>query len=197
MSLDSLISLLSSATAVQRLYLSGYGLRNDGVKRLLAVPSLHKQLETLDLRYNDVAASGAAALSVFLRESCPSCRVLHLEGNQLQDDGVAALQVGPNLRELYLGQNRIGPVGARVLAANLYALQKLHLEGNRIGPEGAEYFIEALEKAQRETSPDRVVLEKLYVDNNGIGKDGSVRLGKALNSATIIGIGAFFQDGDE
>uniref|UniRef100_A0A7S1D2U6 Uncharacterized protein n=1 Tax=Cyclophora tenuis TaxID=216820 RepID=A0A7S1D2U6_CYCTE len=160
-----------------------------------------QQLQLLDLRYNDICGvQGAQALSTYLSQS--SLEILHLEGNELGDEGTEALcksttsmSSSLSLRELYLGQNKIGPIGGRALARSLPTLlsrvKKLYLDGNDIGTVGAKAFIDVLEEAMTDNEK---VLEKLYVDNNGIAKDEAIRLGAALNSATMIGSSAFYQE---
>ena len=210
------------------LYLGGNALSN-GLSRL--VPHVQRHPVTvLDLRYTDLTVADARALSRVLQESA-WLQKLYLEGNALGDEGIQALLVVSkkdddhhdtttgntiptnvcHLRELYLGQNDIGPTGALVLARavspiqsqqslssssssfvlHLPVLEKLYLEGNRMGNAGAQVFHKVLV-----TWPTTTVkcLQKLYVDNNGMDKQQAIALGAALNSATVIGEGGLFQD---
>jgi hypothetical protein len=66
-------------------------------------------------------------------------------------------------------------------------LEKLYLEGNFIQDAGADALKQALLAGGH-------VLDKLYVDNNGLSKEHAVSLGAAVNSATVIGDSAFFEN---
>ena len=98
-----------------------------------------------------------------------------------------------NIKELYLGANQIGSVGAKALAdgiTNNGHLEKLYLESNFIGEIGANAFKNVLLDQQ---SRQCKVLGKLYVDNNGIGKEAATSLGRALGSEGLID-GSLFDD---
>jgi hypothetical protein len=179
LSTDVLTAVLQASPAVQQLYLGGNALGNEGLATML--PYLPQPLQVLDLRYNDLEGS-SPALSALRSEK------LHLEGNPLGDAGPHALQL-KDCRELYLGQCQIGPAGAAALgrAFTGSCLQTVFLEGNKIGDRGAISLREALEQGSHS-------MEKLYVDNNGLSKEHAIALGSALNSATVIGDAAFFQD---
>jgi len=181
---------------LRNLHLAGFGVGQDlnaweVVVQLFQSMNIH----LLDLRYNDLGCNGASILCSYLQNPSCLCRILHLEGNALQDEGAKRLlpetsMVG--LQELYLGHNQIGPDGAFAIAEalpNLPQLTKLYMDGNEIGSSGASAFRMALE-----AMGEAKVLEKLYVDNNGVGKEEAIALGAALNSATVIGSGAFFSD---
>lgn len=88
-----------------------------------------------------------------------------------------------------MGQCQIGPQGAASLADKLAGsiLEKLYLEGNHIGDAGADTLRQALLRGKHK-------VEKLYVDNNGLSKENALALGAAVNSATVIGDAAFYQD---
>ena len=208
------------------LYLGGNALSH-GLSRL--VPHVQRHAVTvLDLRYTDLTVADASALSRVLQESV-WLQKLYLEGNALGDEGIQALLVLSkkdddhhdtttrntittnvcHLRELYLGQNDIGPTGALILARavspihsqqslsssscvlHLPVLEKLYLEGNRMGNAGAQAFHKVLVTWPKNTAK---CLQKLYVDNNGMDKQQAIALGAALNSATVIGEGGLFQD---
>ena len=183
---------------LRHLYLAGFGIGNDKdslLERLVKILPL--QLHILDLRYNDLGPKGALFLGKnYLTNTNCMCQILHLEGNALHDEGVQNLfhcgTTTSALQELYLGQNGIGSMGANCIAENLCYfrhLNKLYLDGNKIGSIGAKSFRMALE-----AMGEKKVLTSLYVDNNGIEKEEAIRLGKALNSATMIGTSAFFAD---
>jgi hypothetical protein len=219
---DTVHLLTAVAGTLTTVYLGGNGLGDDGAALLaswMASSSSSTTLTTLalvklDLRYNNITGQGMTALCQTGFPHCTKLAILHLEGNQIGDDGCAALAscmvlrrqrhhmddtttasttppttTSCRLEQLYLGANRIGPVGATHLAAMLRCecslLTKLYLEGNHIGGDGAAAFCQALEDTANNTS----VLQNLYVDNNDIGKEGSQRLTKALNNATVIRMG--------
>jgi Leucine-rich repeat (LRR) protein len=199
-----------ASTTLTTVYLGGNGLGNAGAALLaswmMAASTMSKlALVKLDLRYNDITGQGMTALCQTGFPHCPNLTILHLEGNRIGDDGCAALadcMRQPNnngdsttqpttpcrLEQLFLGANRIGPVGAAHLATVLNSssvgLTKLYLEGNHIGADGAAAVRRALEDTHHKST-----LRNLYVDNNDIGKEESQRLAKALNNATVISIG--------
>jgi len=182
-----LVNILKSVPSLLHFHLSGNGLRDNGIQ--LLSPCI-AQLQTLDLRYNDITSIGLGHLGEAL-ESKNTLHILHLEGNMVKDDGISTLTSSllsspyNYIKELYLGSNQIEAGGAQSLSKLISAnksLQKLHLEGNNIGPNGAEALATVLEEMEREER----VLEKLYVDNNNMGKEVAQRLAKALNSDSTI-----------
>lgn len=182
-----------STTKLQQLHLGGNALGDEGLRVLANVlPTL--SLDMVALRYNDIGPGGAAVLSELILGGC-SWNILYMEGNPLGDEGAKAMAKSlANLKEVYLGQTRIGIEGAKALATEVLSsesrLQKLYLEGNDLQDEGARAFWELLET---KTDPNQRKLERLYVDNNGIHKDNMLRLGKALNSITMVGVGLEYQ----
>ena len=93
----------------------------------------------------------AAQLAViFANGFAPRLKMLHLDGNQIGDEGCKALAVAlgkegaaPRLEELDLSHNRIGDEGLTALANALGKgaaprLEKLSLDFNNIGREGLE-----------------------------------------------------------
>jgi SM-20-related protein len=178
--------ILSQCTALQHLHMAGNALADSGIANL--VPLL-KSLTTVDFRYNNIT-SGESLAGMLQQDSC-RWKILHLEGNQLGSQSLVSLVTFGRLKEIYLGQNGIDSDGAVNLAHALltsYHLKKLHLEGNHIGNVGANTFSEVLEGMENKS------LEKLFCDNNGISKKESLRLGRALNSATCIGDGGLYQE---
>jgi Ran GTPase-activating protein (RanGAP) involved in mRNA processing and transport len=185
-------AVLGYLGAIESLHLSGNGLGDDGAKQIAAwlETTKPKHLIKLDLRYNDIGGVGMEALCCQGLQHT-NVAYWHMEGNNIGDDGCAALSKGlllPDfkLQELFLGANQIGPDGAIHLAAalknnNNSLLSKLYLEGNHIGHTGATAMAEALESLD-----GTATLKNLFMDNNNIGKEGSERLAKALNSATAI-----------
>lgn len=161
-----------------------------------------KSLKVLDLRYNDLGSHVIqkwASLSSSSFHFPQKLQVLHLEGNQLGDEGLISLlncfenqeekQKQNDLRELYLSHNSIGDRSIQVLASFLSSslfpsLTKISLDKNCIGGNGAKALLEVLPSTK---------MEKLNVDNNsGIPKELAIQLGKALKGVTTIADGAFF-----
>jgi hypothetical protein len=189
----SILALHNIVNNVECLYLGGNGLQDEGANAIATqFLSSAKRLSKLDLRYNDIQASGMQAVCSALASG--KVRHLYLEGNQIGNEGAAALakllvqQASNNsntpLQEIFLGANKIQADGAKVMAEALYRnkfLSKLYLEGNQIGWQGANAFSTVLEALQGDTG-----LQHLFVDNNDIGKEGSKRLAKALNTGTAI-----------
>lgn len=184
-----LMAVLDQVQAhIEHVYLGGNGLGVEGSMKLATswLASARKLL-TLDLRYNDIKGVGMEAICQALAST--QVQYLYVEGNQIGDSGamaVAALLKDPKspLEQLFMGANQILAPGAQALASTLYVnkkISKIYLEGNSIGLDGANYFSSALEDLKGDTG-----LKNLFVDNNNIGKEGSLRLAKALNSATVI-----------
>ena len=188
------VTLLSKDTksSVNELYLGGCGIGcrrgSQHLKEVLKL--LSTNLKTLDLRYNDLEGKDLVDLEPALSYAS-NLKILHLEGNYSKCEGAAAIgkvlsATKSNLKELYLGDNQIGSVGAKSLAAGLRnntTLDKLYLEGNSIGDEGAIALRDVLlDQSSRQCK----VLEHLYVDNNGLGKEAATTLGRAVNSETMI-----------
>jgi Leucine-rich repeat (LRR) protein len=190
--LTSALEECCTSTQLEKLYLGGNGLRDSGVQAICSCIQSQSRcpMKRLDLRYNDIGSSGAAAIAEILVKNANNLAYLYLEGNQIGDDGASALAVAIQdpklpLQELFLGGNQIGPFGASKLAQALAtntSLQKLYLEGNCIGPEGAVSFTSILNHMGTNTH-----LKHLYVDNNGIGKEETMNLARALNCDTVIG----------
>jgi uncharacterized protein (TIGR02996 family) len=133
---------------VQTLGLKECGISNgmdvrDLIEVLQSIP-----LQTLDLDYNPIGASGLAQL---LRgETLASASMVHLSACQLGDDGVDLLASSPalsRLETLSLARNDITDRGAQLLAESpcLTRLTSVGLEGNQITHQGAE----VLRRSQR------------------------------------------------
>ena len=145
----------------------------------------HSRLETLNLSETQTSGEGLIAMARAMCEgheevSCP-LRTLHLLGNRISDEAVAGL-VAPlaiaGLRELQLGRNAFGDVGAAALARGLThvdaaglldsPLRKLGLMGNAVGDAGACAFGEALAAS--------CPLESLNLGHNRVGARGVAAL---------------------
>ncbi len=225
-------TMMMTKMHLEKLYISGCGIscQRNGIDTLQTILRNIPNLTTLDLRYNDLEKSSPrrqnnhhgdeADINKSLKDLfCnylpqSNIQVLHLEGNNLgrgndDDDVIAALgnalsQPDIQIRELYLGSNKIQANGAKYIANGLklnHTVEKIYLEGNFIGDEGVEHFctllegkkqtkkkvIQEEEEEEEEGGNDHCteeenlnVLEKLWVENNGVGKDLMKRLGTAL-----------------
>ncbi|GCA61974.1 hypothetical protein KIPB_000309 [Kipferlia bialata] len=145
-----------------------------------ALPSL-KKLLTLDLDNNFIKGASAAALCEALT-SFSFAGQLCLQNNSIGDEGAVALAkrlVGdrPEITEIALASNKIGPVGMSALAGVLPTLTNLvsvDLGSNSIGPEGAAALIEVL--------PSLTKLRRIDLSSNDIGPDGVTSLCRAVSS---------------
>ena len=206
---DILVILPHIESTIECLYLGGNGLGVKGGKAIAASvlfqPETPSKLVKLDLRYNDIGSAGMEEISAALKNNTETnvLQYLYLEGNNIGDEGCAALSDflssqpasaednddGENsscctIQEIYLGANKISPLGAESIASVLRVnktISKIYLEGNALGAQGAAAFCNVLEELQGDTG-----LKHLYVDNNNIGKELSNRLAKALRSDTVI-----------
>lgn len=183
-------------TCVTGLYLGGCGIASrKGTGNLIKALGMLPNLNILDLRYNDFEGKDMVDLESSIA-SAATLEILHLEGNFIKCEGATAIGnvlKTSNIKELYLGANQIGSVGAKALAdgiTNNGHLEKLYLEGNFIGEIGANAFKDVLLDQQ---SRECKVLGKLYFDNNGIGKEAATSLGRALGSEGLID-GSLFGD---
>ena len=118
---------------------------NFGVMVLLDFPFV-SELETLDLRNNDLNDEAVIALSQ--SEKLKSLVSLDLSKNNISDAGAQALAGSKNferLKKLNLNFNRIGDEGARAIAESprLANLESLKLGQNKIGTEGARALNES------------------------------------------------------
>lgn len=190
--------------SIQKLYLSGCSIsyQRNGIQNLTSILQCCPNITTLDLRYNDLVKPNQSeadkeSLSSLFRDqlSHSNIEILHLEGNNINDDIVDAISDSLSnescvLKELYLGSNKIEADGARKLALGLECnrvLTKLYIEGNYIGDKGVEEFCMILEKSTKSGDESCIALEKLWVENNGVGKEMMERLGQALQSESTIG----------
>ncbi len=185
-------ALLQAKSPLNKLFLGGLGITDDDV--MILAPYLQSfvqySLDRLDLRYNQIGPNGMLHFYNIIFNSTKKNQnhltKLYMEGNRLGNDGIMTLakvlassSCSCQLKELYLGDNQIGPQGATMLANALSTnttVTKIYLEGNQIGPTGAMAFIDILETKQNTS------LQNLYVDNNNLGKEIATRLAKALNN---------------
>ena len=114
------------------LNLSGKKIGDEGVKRLITSGMLEK-IEKLDLRYNEITATGAELIAKI--KPLPKLRILILRHNILGDAGSLALARSssfPELEEMQLGWTETRDAGAKAFANTdkFPKLKKLDLRGN-------------------------------------------------------------------
>lgn len=140
--------------------------------------SRFRNLQVLDVGFNEVHTAGCAALSATLRR-LPMLRQLGLYRAGIGESAARLLVSGVSrlswLEALDLRHNRVRHAGAALVAA-LPAparLQRLRLCGNRLGDDAAAQLLEAL--------PQRAIgLEMLGLSRNRMGSRASAALAAAL-----------------
>ena len=155
---------------------AGNALGPGGARRLAAVPEA-ATLQQLDLSGNALGSAGvdAVALSPYLK----NLRRLSLNSNDIADESgpatARALEMLPNLEEVQLQDNGLGPATAVALATSPVAarLVRVDVAHNRLGDAGAGALAQGRWHALRE----------LDVERNNIG------LGAAASILTAPGMG--------
>ncbi|XP_078060238.1 NACHT, LRR and PYD domains-containing protein 3-like [Mustelus asterias] len=164
---------------IKHLDLEECNIQCEGLQRL--GPVLHKCQE-LSLGLNEVGDSGVKLLSAALRN--PECKIQKLDlcGNALTDscaeDLASALSTNRSLIDLYLGDNKLGDSGVKLLSVALRnpdcKIQKLHLHGNDLTDSCAEDLASAL-------STNRSLID-LDLSGNNLGDSGVKLLSVALRN---------------
>ncbi|XP_059817419.1 NACHT, LRR and PYD domains-containing protein 3-like [Hypanus sabinus] len=164
---------------IKHLVLEKCHIQCEGFQRL--GPGLHKCLD-VRLRENDVGDSGVKLVSAVLRN--PECKInkLELRGVGLTysgaEDLASALSTNPLLTELYLGGNKLGDSGVKLVSAALRnpecKIQKLGLDNVGLTDSGAEALASALS-----TNPSLTELDLSY---NKLGDSGVKLVSAALRN---------------
>jgi Ran GTPase-activating protein (RanGAP) involved in mRNA processing and transport len=128
------------------LNLSGKKIKDEGVQHLVSSGFL-KNVEKIDLRYNEITTAGARLLAKV--SQLPKLKSLILRHNILGDDGVTALAKSdsfPNLEEIQLGWTETRDAGALafVRTDKFQNLKKLDLRGNFLANETKEELKKSL-----------------------------------------------------
>jgi hypothetical protein len=128
-------------------------------------------------RILDLSCSGVVDDDLAPRHDSPladveTCTRLELYDNRIGNRGLGFL--APRLtrvRQLWLGHNRIGDGGVRVLArvAHMPSLAHLFLDDNRIGTQGAAHLLAALD-ASRWPALDRLGLHTNRIDGPDVAR---------------------------
>jgi len=162
--------MLRVNTSLREMYLGKLMMRDEGVRQLVSFLIENKTLRVLDLRCNELGASGAAHLGVLLADDC-------------------------QLSSLNLASNRIGEkastVGARALAEALLRnrmLRHLDLNHNELCGPALQLLGEALDQNS--------TLETLALFHNDWDQPSSFKFHQVLNDrARILPLHADFVTG--
>ena len=142
-------------------------------------------LQTLDIRDNDIGSEGAAALAEAL-EFCTNLQTLDICFNYIGSAGAKALAKAlksccTNLQTLDISFNNIDSEGAAALAEALKSctmLQILDISNNEIGSAGAAALVEAFKSCTK--------LQKLDIRYNNIHAKGTAALVEAVKFHTNL-----------
>ncbi|XP_072894618.1 ribonuclease inhibitor-like [Hemitrygon akajei] len=167
---------------IEKLRLSQVGVTDSGAKELTSALNTNRSLTELLLSENDLGDSGVKLVSAALRN--PECKIrrLGLERVVLTDSGAedlaSALRTNPSLMELYLGDNKLGDTGVKLMSVGLRnpecKIQKLRLERIGLTESGAEDLASALN-----TNPS---LTELQLSDNELGDSGVKLVSTALRN---------------
>ncbi|XP_048406304.2 NACHT, LRR and PYD domains-containing protein 3-like isoform X1 [Stegostoma tigrinum] len=175
--------VIDSCDSIRHLDMQNCYIQYEGLQRLN--PVLHK-CRVLRLSFNEFGDSGVKLLSAALRN--PDCKIeeLSLEENNLTDscagDLAFALNVNRSLTVLYLGNNKLGDSGLKLLSVALRnpncKIQKLHLADDGLSASCVEDLISVLSTNQSLTSLD--------MSNNKLNDSGVKLLSAALRNPDCI-----------
>ncbi|XP_072891000.1 ribonuclease inhibitor-like [Hemitrygon akajei] len=178
--LSGMIShVIGFCDTIINLDLAGSHIQCEGIQRL--GPGLHK-CQDLRLGRNELGDSGMKPVSVALKNMECKIEKLRLERVGLTDSGAedlaSALRTNPSLMELYLGDNKLGDTGVKLMSVGLRnpecKIQKLRLERVGLTESGAEDLASALN-----TNPS---LTELQLSDNELGDSGVKLVSTALRN---------------
>ncbi|XP_032872012.1 NACHT, LRR and PYD domains-containing protein 3-like [Amblyraja radiata] len=195
---DSGVKLVSAALRnpdckIQTLLLNRVGLTDSGAEDLISALSTNHSLTQLYLGDNKLGDSGVKPVSAALRNPDCEIQILGLNSVGLTDSGAgdltSALSTNHSLTKLWLGDNKLGDSGVKLVFAALTnpdcKIHRLGLDGVGLTDSGAEELVSAL---STNTS-----LTELYLAQNSL-TDQSVpalhRLILALPRLKWIRLGA-------
>ncbi|TYZ64885.1 hypothetical protein PybrP1_001108 [[Pythium] brassicae (nom. inval.)] len=168
--------------ALRSLDLSDCSFEADGAEQLAQAVAKQPELQYLKLRDAALGATGAKKVLEALATSRVQLLELDLSGNELEDDGLAAiaplLRAQTQLTVLRLDENEITSAGAQALstalgAESLPALEELSLCGNEITARGALAVVNGIVAA-------RPRLARVELDSNQISAKGVREMEAAL-----------------
>jgi len=143
----------SKAKSLQKVTLVDCNVSDEGLVDIITALSIHPHLQNLWWSGNRLSTKGCMALATLLRYSCTIVKTLHLDNNELDDEGIHALvpvlKNCSHLHTLMLNDNlAISLKGWRCLATILEApssnLTDFFIMGNNIDDEVVNAFTSAL-----------------------------------------------------
>lgn len=122
------------------LNLSGLGLEDEDIKRIIAALKRNNNIPALNLDNNNISDEGAKVIAEFLKNNFITG--ISIKNNKIRDDGAKsianALRYNNGLIDLTLDYNEIGDEGAKAflsaLQKNCLILTELSLLYNNISP---------------------------------------------------------------
>ena len=172
------------------LLLAGNAISNDGISALISSHVQLQHLIELDVTQIKMSATGAVALSNFLRLKKNSLESLNISTNDIGDDGALAiaesLQFNNSLLQLIISRCKItcdGAVGISNMLKKNKTLKYLSIYNNPIGDNGITVIAEALFTNSN--------LKKLNLQLCGFGNEGAksliklLQINKCLNKLNI------------
>jgi hypothetical protein len=145
---------------------------------------LQAGVQELFLWNQDIGDDEVVAIAAVLAANRTLITSLDLSYNRIGPVGARALAATLNttlITSLDLSNNNIGAEGARWLARNATRITRLNLDRNNIGPVGARYLAAALNTTR---------ITSLYLTDNNIGAEGARSLAAALdNNRTLQRLG--------
>jgi Ran GTPase-activating protein (RanGAP) involved in mRNA processing and transport len=182
---DALGTLLTQTSVLHTLDISSNGLGVEGCGLIAAGLSTNKTLRRLDLSNNNIGADGCRLLSSVLKDS--QLDTLDIRRNDIGDVGAAfiaaayAAGIGSEtIMELHLEDNNIREAGCRSLAPMLRttpSLKLLSLSHNNMGPGHAVFF---------ECLRDNRKLRQLLLVDTGLPEASGPMLAKALEAPASV-----------
>eukprot|EP00475_Leptophrys_vorax_P017116 TRINITY_DN2365_c0_g1_i1.p1 TRINITY_DN2365_c0_g1~~TRINITY_DN2365_c0_g1_i1.p1 ORF type:complete len:663 (-),score=144.23 TRINITY_DN2365_c0_g1_i1:38-2026(-) len=205
----ALVAMLKLNTGLNKLDLRANKIESTGISQLPDALEVNVTLSILMLSANRLGNAGCALLGDCIRRNKGLCR-LNVENNFIHDMGVREIvdalldSPGSMVRELGLGKNQIGTVGAqhlaRLLSSPLCNLKTLDIASNRFSSEGLHAIFNAialnnslcllflndtplspLDCERLASSLEKnYCIEGLNLAECSLGNDGAVAISKAL-----------------
>lgn len=170
-------SVISRCVNLRRLRLLG-GVGTEGVKAIAAALATC-EIQALDLCENNFGPEGAVRLLTTLTRAHSPLISLRLHACGIEDAGAEALGVliqGARwIREVWVGDNGIGPSGIKKIAEAVWhsGVVTLGLRGNILGEEGAQYVAECIIQGN-------IGVKLLDLRETSLGDEGAKVLASAL-----------------
>ncbi|RLN89103.1 hypothetical protein BBJ28_00006555 [Nothophytophthora sp. Chile5] len=185
-------SVNSHLRDLKSLDLSDCSFEDEGVVQLAEAISKQTNLQILKLRDASLGAGGAEMVAKALASGKIQLVELDLSGNELMDEGIAALAPlltsQPLLKVLRLDENEVTSDGLKQFvtaldAGSLPVLEELSLCGNEITAKGAIAVVDTF-------VPSKTSLKRLELDSNMISDQGVSYIKAALakqGKADVLG----------